>query len=95
MFFLTRSLIDSLRAAGCVFAEQEAELLFEAATSPQDLSLRLARNIRLSRVFTLLLLQFRLPLREPHLQSREQQGDDRHDGRNERDPLRRVHAAEG
>jgi len=45
VFLLTRSLIDSLRAAGCVFAEQEAELLFEAATSPQDLSIHLARRV--------------------------------------------------
>ena len=39
-----RSLINSLRTAGCVFAEQEAELLLEAATSPQDLRARLARR---------------------------------------------------
>ncbi len=45
MFLLTRSLIDSLRTAGCVFAEQEAELLLEAATSPQDLSILLARRV--------------------------------------------------
>lgn len=44
MFLLKRSLIDSLRTAGCVFAEQEAELLHEAATSPQDLSALLARR---------------------------------------------------
>ena len=46
MLLLTHSLIDSLRTAGCVFAEQEADLLLEAATSPQDLSARLAQDVR-------------------------------------------------
>lgn len=45
MFLLTRSLIDFLGTAGCVFAEQEAELPLEAATSPQDLSILLARRV--------------------------------------------------
>ncbi len=45
MLVLTRSLIDSLRSSGCVFAEQEAELLLEAATSPSELSILLARRL--------------------------------------------------
>ncbi len=37
-------MIDRLRAAGCVFAEDEAVLLFEASDSPADLESRLRRR---------------------------------------------------
>lgn len=38
-------IVDRLRAAGCVFAEDEAELLLEAATSDADLERMLARRV--------------------------------------------------
>lgn len=42
---MTRSLVGALRAAGCVFAEDEARLLAEAAGSPADLAELLARRV--------------------------------------------------
>jgi release factor glutamine methyltransferase len=39
------SVIAELRAAGCVFAEEEAALLVEAATSPADLRLLVDRRV--------------------------------------------------
>ncbi|WP_025349505.1 putative protein N(5)-glutamine methyltransferase [Nocardia nova] len=40
------TLVATLRAAGCVFAEEEAELLRQAASSPGDLSDLVARRVR-------------------------------------------------
>ncbi|WP_031465810.1 putative protein N(5)-glutamine methyltransferase [Sciscionella sediminilitoris] len=39
------AIVDRLRAAGCVFAEQEAQLLSEAAGSPGELESLVARRI--------------------------------------------------
>ncbi|KJK40824.1 hypothetical protein UK23_40225 [Lentzea aerocolonigenes] len=39
------STVDRLRAAGCVFAEEEAALLHEAATSPQHLEEMVAQRV--------------------------------------------------
>lgn len=39
------SIVDQLRAAGCVFAEEEAALLEEAATSPQHLDELVAQRV--------------------------------------------------
>jgi release factor glutamine methyltransferase len=38
-------LVDSLRTAGCVFAEEEATLLLAAARSPDELAAMLARRV--------------------------------------------------
>ncbi|UYM03427.1 putative protein N(5)-glutamine methyltransferase [Solicola gregarius] len=35
---MTQDVVDALRSAGCVFAEDEARLLVEAATTPDELS---------------------------------------------------------
>jgi release factor glutamine methyltransferase len=37
--------VAALRAAGCVFAEDEAALLLDAATGPDDLAFRLSRRV--------------------------------------------------
>jgi release factor glutamine methyltransferase len=43
---LTRAAVtDQLRAAGCVYAEQEAALLFESAGSPAELAVMLDRRV--------------------------------------------------
>lgn len=42
---LTDSVVSVLRAAGCVFAEDEAGLLIEAAGSPDDLAALIARRV--------------------------------------------------
>jgi release factor glutamine methyltransferase len=39
------AVVDRLRAAGCVFAEDEARLLVESATSPEDLWARVDRRV--------------------------------------------------
>jgi release factor glutamine methyltransferase len=39
------ALVTRLRAAGCVFAEEEAALLLESASSPDDLETRVARRV--------------------------------------------------
>ena len=41
----TAAVVDRLRAAGCVFAEDEAELLVEAAGSPDELELMVGRRV--------------------------------------------------
>ena len=39
------AIVDRLRAAGCVFAEDEARLLTDAAGSPDELDLLVARRV--------------------------------------------------
>jgi release factor glutamine methyltransferase len=39
------SIVDALRRAGCVFAEEEAQLLVEAAASPEQLAALVARRV--------------------------------------------------
>lgn len=39
------SVVDRLRAAGCVFAEEEARLLVEAAATPDDLEAMVSRRV--------------------------------------------------
>ena len=42
---ITRPIIKRLRAAGCVFAEEEARLLAEAGTTPEHLDALVARRV--------------------------------------------------
>ncbi|HEX6360499.1 putative protein N(5)-glutamine methyltransferase [Actinophytocola sp.] len=42
---MSTSVVSRLRAAGCVFAEDEARLLLEAATTPADLDAMVSRRV--------------------------------------------------